>query len=198
MSEFLIFSSIPVLMIICGVGERNDYECWSVRVLECWSVGILEAHEFGESRRTSSCDRYISTWDDMSEIILGDPVEELDRVLESWSLGVFDYCFKILPHIRIELTEDEDNLMIMENSFQILEYLFKYCSSSLTPTDDKEVFFISFPFDRMLECLILGILVKKYSCKYLSDHFAFSWIEVFFCRVKTEKDSCCNLPKDSI
>ena len=79
MSEFFVFESIGVLVIISRIGERDDdelnggvLECWNVRFLESWNVRYwsIKSSEFSESCCTSPSDRYIGIGDEVGEILL--------------------------------------------------------------------------------------------------------------------------------
>lgn len=129
MSEFLIFSSIPVLVVVGGIGEGDDDECWSVGVFECWIVRFLEScnvryrsiksSEFSECCRTSASDRDIGVEDEVREILLRDPVEELDTTSPQPS-PKREGVFEIHSHIGIEFPENENHLMIFQNCFKVL------------------------------------------------------------------------------
>ena len=144
MSEFFIFSSIPVLMIIGSIGKGDDDEGWMVGMLESWNVGRAECSKLCECRRTPSRDSDVGIEDEVRQIFLRNPVEEL-YITSPQPSPKGEGVFEIHSHIGIEFAEDKNHLMIPEYYLEILEYLLEDRSCSLAPTDDENMFFISFP-----------------------------------------------------
>jgi hypothetical protein len=169
MSEFLIFESIGVLVIISRIGERDDDEL-NGGVLKCWNIEVLETREFSESCCTATRDRDISIGDEVGEILLWDPINELNTTSPQPS-PIGEGVFEISSHIGIELAEDEDDFMIFQYFFEIFQYLFEDRSCSLTPTNNEEVFFITFPgFTPLRKGGEGGLVFLNLSLPILSPH----------------------------
>lgn len=166
-SSFFILFRIPILMILCWVGKRNN------------NLSYPKYVNLSKSCRTSSTDSNIGIWEDMSNIFLRNPFD---------CLAVWNFTEFIL-HIAIKLPKC-NNPLVCIISWEALYNLFEYYLGSLASADYKYMLLGGFPIYGSF--LISYFSFLEYWWQYLSDIFTILFIEIFSCTFKTKKYSCCD------
>jgi hypothetical protein len=120
----------------------------------------------------------------VSDIFLTDPLESLHVT----------YSLEITLHITVELPERDDPFVRIIFP-ELFDDSFEYCTRSLTPTDDEDMFFPRLP---PYSSLFTSHLSLKYRMEYLSYDFTLFSVEVFFCAFETEKYRLCYLSEYTV
>ena len=159
-------------MIVCRIGK--------------WDDDFLDSEEIdlSESGRTPTSDREVGVLEEVSDIFLTDPVESLHVT----------HSLEITFHINIELSKC-DNPFVRIIFPELFDDSFEYCTRSLTPTDDEDMFLPRLP---PYSSLFTSHLSLKYRMEYLSYDFTLFSVEVFFCAFETEKYRLCYLSEYTV